>query len=102
MGSEILAKAWREQGNSGKAVQVLKAALEQKSRLLVEPSLLTGPIWLRLQAQLAQLYRDEGRYEDARKIEDKLRRLLALADPDHPILRQLEPAKELALREPLP
>ena len=97
MGSEILATAWREQGNSGKAVQVLQIALEQKSRLLLEQSLLTGPVWLRLQAQLAQLYRETGRYEDARKIEAELRTLLALADSDHPILRQLNHTEDLAL-----
>jgi len=100
MGSEILAKAWREQGNSGKAVQVLNAALEQKSRLLLEQSLLTGPLWLRLQAQLAQLYREMGRDADARKIEDELRKRLALADPDHPIVRQLDRTKDLALLGP--
>ena len=100
MGSELLAKAWREEGNSDKAVQVLKAALEKKSRVLFEQTLLTGPLWLRLQAQLAQLYREIGRNEGARKIEDELRRLLALADRDHPILRQLDRTEKLALREP--
>ena len=101
MGSEIFAEAWREQGNLAKAVQVLKEALEKKSRLLVDQSLLTGPIWLRLQAQLAQLYSEMGRDGDARKIEDDLRRRLALADADHPILRQLDHTRELALREPV-
>ena len=100
MGSELLAKAWREQRNSGKAVQVLKTALEEKSRLLLEQSLLTVPIWLRLQAQLAQLYSEMGRDADALKIEDELRKRLALADPDHPILRQLNSTEELALLEP--
>lgn len=89
MGSEILAEAWREQGDSTNAVAVLRAALEKESFLLLDQSVLTGPLWLRLQAQLAQLYRDMGQHEDARKIEDELRRLLALADPDHPILREL-------------
>ena len=51
------------------------------------------------QAPLSQLYLEMGRDEDARKIEDKLRRSLALADADHPILRQLDRTKELALRE---
>ncbi len=68
---------------------MLNAALEKKSRLLVERSLLTGLLWLRLQAQLVQLYREMGRDADARKIEDQLRKRLALADSDHPILRQL-------------
>ncbi len=100
MGTEILAQAWTEQGKSDEAIQVLKEALEKESRLLIEQSLLTGPLWLRLQAQLARLYSEMGRDEDARKIEDKLRRLLALADPDHPILRQLNRTQDLALREP--
>ena len=41
-----------------------------------------------------------GRDEDAQEIEDELRRLLALADSDHPIVRQLDHTKDLALREP--
>lgn len=45
--------------------------------------------WLRTRAHLAQLYRKIGRTGDARKIEDQLRRLLAVADPEHPILQQL-------------
>jgi len=99
MGSEILAEAWREQGDSTNAAEVLRVALEKESFLLLDQSVLTGPFWLRLQAQLAQLYREMGQNEDARKIEDKLRRLLALADPDHPILRQLDHTKELASLE---
>jgi tetratricopeptide (TPR) repeat protein len=91
MGSEILAEAFREQGQFGKAVQVLEGALEKQILLLVDQSSpLTGGLWLRIQAQLAQVYREMGRDGDARKIEDTLRRRLALADPDHPILRQLE------------
>ena len=35
---------------------------------------------------------------EVRKIEEMLRALLAYADRDHPILRQLERTKELALR----
>ena len=79
---------------------MLKTALEEKSRLLLEQSLLTVPIWLRLQAQLAQLYSEMGRAEDALKIEDELRKRLAYADPDHPILRQLDRTEELALLQP--
>ena len=99
MGSEILAKAWRERGDLINAAQVLRTVLEKESFLIYQ-SVLVGPLWLKLQAQLAQLYREMDRDEDARKIEDKLRRSLALADADHPILRQLDRTKELALREP--
>ncbi|MCH8321422.1 MAG: hypothetical protein IH790_10780, partial [Acidobacteria bacterium] len=80
--------------------EVLRAAIEKEAFLLLDQSVLTGPLWLKLQAQLAQLYREMGQDEDARKIEDELRRLLALADSDHPILRQLDRTEDLALREP--
>ncbi len=99
MGSEILAEAWREQGDSTHAARVLRTALEKEAFLLLDQSVLTGPLWLKLQAQLAQLYREMDLNEDARKIEDELRRHLALADPDHPILRQLDRTQDLALRE---
>ena len=100
MGSEVLAEAWREREDSTNAAQVLRAALEKEAFLLLDQSVLTGPLWLKLQAQLSQLYREMGRNEDALKIEDGLRSLLALADPGHPILRQLDHTKKLALREP--
>jgi len=99
MGSEILAEAWRERGDLINAAQVLRTALE-KDPFLVSQSVLTGALWLKLQAQLSQLYREMGQDEDALKIEDKLRRSLAYADPDHPILRQLDRTKELALLPP--
>ena len=41
-----------------------------------------------------------GRDAEARKTEDELRKLLALADPDHTILHQLDRTKELALIPP--
>ncbi len=101
MGSEILAEAWRAQGNLGKAVQVLKGASEKKLLLLADQSSpLTGALWLRVQGQLAQLYRAMSRDAEGRKIEEKLRRLLALADADHPILLQLESTGDVALLQP--
>ena len=69
--------------------------------LFLDQSVLTAPLWLKLRAQLSQLYLKMGRYEDAREIEDELRRRLALADADHPILRQLDHTAEVALREPV-
>ncbi|MCZ6769693.1 MAG: hypothetical protein O7D93_10640 [Acidobacteria bacterium] len=47
-------------------------------------------LWLRIRAALASLYRETGRNKEAREIEEDLRKHLAYADPDHPILRQLE------------
>ena len=56
--------------------------------------------WLRIRAALAKLYRETGRDKDAREVEEDLRKHLAYADADHPILRQLDRTEELALREP--
>jgi len=101
MGSEVLAEAWRAQGHLDKAVQVLEGAAEKELLLLADQSSpLTGALWVRVQGQLSQLYREMGQDEDARKVEAELRSLLTYADPDHPILRQLDRTKELALREP--
>ncbi len=100
MGSEILAEAWREQEDSSSAAEVLRAALEKEAFLFLDQSVLTAPLWLKLRAQLSQLYREMARDQDAQKIEDELRKRLALADADHPILRQLDHTEELALREP--
>ena len=96
----ILAEAWREQGVPTNAALVLRRALEKEAFLFIDQSVLTGPLWLKLRAQLSQLYREMGRDEDARKIENELRKRFALADPDHPILRQLDRTEDLALREP--
>ncbi len=58
-------------------------------------------IWygLRVRLMLAQLYREMGRDEDAQKVEAELRALLAYADLDHPILRQLEPTTTTAFQQ---
>ena len=87
LGSESLATALRGKGDLARAVRVLERASEERSWAALQA---TGSLWLRNQSQLAQLYRLTGREGDARKIEDELRKLLALADRDHPIVRALE------------
>ena len=49
----------------------------------------TAYYWLRTQDQLAELYRRQGRLSDARRVEDRLLALLAVADDDHAILRRI-------------
>ena len=99
LGSLILAEAWREQGRLVLALRVLEEASSKKA-LLFAPYAGENPARsLRIRLMLAKTYREMGRDEDAREIEAELRSLLALADADHPILRQLDRTKELALRE---
>lgn len=50
----------------------------------------TGAYWLRNQFELAKSYRGAGRAEDALAVEGELRKLLAFADADHPILLELQ------------
>ena len=95
--SDILADAWEQQEEWEQAARVLEEASSRKT-LLVNGG--AAPLWFRIQWRLAGVYRKLGRDEDALKIEDELRTLLALADPDHPILRQLDRTEDLALREP--
>jgi tetratricopeptide (TPR) repeat protein len=86
LGSESLATALKEKGDLAQAVRVLERASERRSSAAFENA---GAFWLRTQFQLARLYREVGRAEDARKIERELLNLLALADADHPMLLEL-------------
>ena len=95
LGCESLAKVWSLQGDLDKAVQLLEEASEKKSLLRAQS--LAVPLWMGLRLQLAQFYREMDRSAEARIIEDELRTLLAYADLDHPILRQLDHTKEIAL-----
>jgi predicted Zn-dependent protease len=97
LSSLLLAEAWSQEGELQKAVQVLEEASKKKYlALYIEPP----TVWLRVRSALAKLYRETGRNEEAREIEEDLREHLAYADPDHPILRQLDRTKEIALLEP--
>ena len=94
---EILAEAYTRQGNLESAIELLEEASEG---LPIRVPFGSPSLWLRLRWHLADLYRQAGRAEEAREIEDELRTLLALADEDHPILRQLDRTEDLALLEP--
>ena len=88
-GSESLANAYEQQGDSAGLLRVLEKASAEKLllyRVRLEPVVI---YWQRNQLRLAQLYRKLGRVEEARKVADELLSQLAYADSDHPILRQL-------------
>jgi len=95
--SKFLAEAWSQEGQMERAIQVLEEASNKKGLALALNG--NAPLmWLRVRLALAKLYRETGRNEEAREIEEDLRTLLAYADRDHPILRQLDHTKDLALR----
>jgi tetratricopeptide (TPR) repeat protein len=88
----------QRRGNTAATAEGLSIALERSGDFLkaaealekASPERVEDPCgWLWNQARLAWLYRKLERTRDAQRIEDQLRKLLAVADPDHPILRQL-------------
>ncbi len=86
--ADDLVTALEHSGNSQKALEVLEAT--SGTRMWIAPlSNSYGAFWLRDQARLSAYYHRLGREPEARKIDDQLRKLLAVADPDDPILRQL-------------
>jgi predicted Zn-dependent protease len=88
MTSEALARARVTQGDLTGAAQVLKLGMEY-----------TTPIQFAAMPQhkyqLLELYRKLGRQEEARKTETEIRALLAVADPDHPVLVALDHQRRL-------
>lgn len=86
-GAEALARVLEKQGDLAGAVRVLEEATEDKA---LAAMMTGGWRWIQLQHQRAQLCRKLGREEEAQAIEDELRKLLAYADPEHLILRELK------------
>lgn len=87
LASEALARAWELQGSLSGAIHVLEQASQEKTRAGMRNYAF---LWMRGQWRLAQLYRKVGREQEAQKIEAEMLKLLAYADPDHPILLQLQ------------
>ncbi len=85
-----MAKACERQGDTSAALQVLESASANRARVNYYISIVGGPFWMRDEMDLAQLYRRLGRIQDAEKIENELRKLLAYADPDFPLLVELK------------
>jgi tetratricopeptide (TPR) repeat protein len=100
MGSKSLAGVLEKDGKLKEAAEVLERAAESLGRIAILYGYDTGSMWMKNRIQLAGLYRRMGREQEARKIEDELRKLLACADPDHALVRELNqprPAAKIAL-----
>jgi tetratricopeptide (TPR) repeat protein len=87
--SETLARAAVQIGDVPGAIRVLEdtAPLGEKA---YPPNMQSGYYWMRTQALLATLYRQNGQLEQARAIERNLLTALAMADADYPLLVELK------------
>ena len=90
--AQVLARAWRQQGDLERALRVLDEASRLRTRLLVGPAT-PAVSWLHIEAERARLNREMGRDDEAAHIEAELLKLLAVADEDHQILRDLRDAQ---------
>jgi serine/threonine protein kinase/Tfp pilus assembly protein PilF len=84
----VASDAWADflekDGDLARALNVLEGAAAQRTRIY-EPY---GFVWVNVQAHLTRLYRKLGRTAEAAKAEAELARLLARADPNHPVLME--------------
>lgn len=88
IGCESLATALKRVNRVSEGLEALEECRHERPRyssiLFITPA-----FWMHLQLRLADDYREAGRVAEAQKIEEVLRKLLAYADADHPILVRL-------------
>ena len=82
-----LADAWTGKGEASRAIADLESATELRSAATFGAS--TGALWIHTRAKLAELYRHTGQITEAQRIEQHLRKLLIVADDDHPLKKRL-------------
>jgi len=78
-----LARAWHAVGDDMQALRVLEEAVRAEA----PPT--AAAVWIKAQIHLVHAYRRAGRVDEAEAIAERVRRLLAQADADHPFLRML-------------
>jgi len=85
---QTLAQALRADGELARAIDTLERGAGV-SRIQLASGWSHGWVWIKLRADLADLYREAGRIDEARMVEAHLRQLLSVADEDHPIKMRL-------------
>jgi tetratricopeptide (TPR) repeat protein len=98
LASESLAQIYEKQSKLEDALRILHNASEQKARSYREPMVGGGMVagyWLVTELETANVYRKMGRVAEAEKLEAGLLKMLAYADADHPILRELQKRRRL-------
>jgi len=86
---QTLAQALRADGDLARAIDTLERGAGV-SRIQLASGWSHGWVWIKLRADLADLYREAGRIDEARTIETHLRQLLAVADDGHPLKLKLD------------
>ena len=97
LASEALAQIREEEGDLEEAVALLESVHWGRVQAFFNES---GFDWMQRQLLRARLYRKVGRMQEAEEIEAELRKLLAYADADHAILRQLKRTEDVAVAQP--
>ena len=85
---ETLARVRGSAAGPSAAIETLQRIRPVRERAFFQPVIV--PFWLRLEEQLARYLRAAGRAAEAEAIGDRLRELLAAADPGHPILHRFD------------
>jgi tetratricopeptide (TPR) repeat protein len=94
LGAESLARADEKSRNFPAALATLESTSPDRVRVNGPLGMSTAGLWMRDQMDLARLYRRLGRVRDAERIEGELRTLLTYADPDYPLLVELNHLQE--------
>lgn len=81
-----LAKAWLKLGKSENAIRALENASPYKNEM---KGVISRILWTQIQLQLADLYSQSGRHADAEKVLSELRKILAYADSEYWIIKEL-------------
>ena len=88
-GCESLATALKQLNQTDDAIAALEECESEPPRY-TGANLFRATHWLRLKLRLADEYRQVGRADDARRHEHELHKRLTYAEPDNPLLRQLQ------------
>jgi serine/threonine-protein kinase len=89
--ARAMAQAWEVHGDLREAAKVLADATDGH-RGECARSVGGLPFWIYARDKLSQLYRRMGRVSEAQAIDADLRKLLAVAEEDHPVLVRLRQA----------
>jgi tetratricopeptide (TPR) repeat protein len=91
LAAETLANALAQRGSQTEAIEVLETAAAQRVRTydpFYSGGTFAGYTWLRVRLLQSELYARAGRRAESRQVASHLVKLLAIADPDFPILRR--------------